>query len=238
MSRLTSSPQVDQPADAETLTDERRHRPATQSVGTPPVKVAISSTDRITEDGARAWLRACPRLDLLPPARRHEADVLLLLAMDVSDTVLNTLRQHRDAADHAAPVVLVAESMTERQLVTAVDHGLVGFLNRCTTGYPEIAAALVGASQGQAHIPGILVRHILREIQTRRHSHVMDRAGLHAREVAVVRMLAEGSSTSSIAAQLGYSERTIKGIIHEMVKRLGLQNRIQAVAYAVRTGAI
>ena len=59
-----------------------------------------------------------------------------------------------------------------------------------------------------------------------------------ARELEVLRLLADGYDTASIAATLAYSERTIKNIIHDVTTRLELRNRSHAVASAVRTGVI
>ncbi|HEX3541180.1 MAG TPA: helix-turn-helix transcriptional regulator [Acidimicrobiales bacterium] len=63
-------------------------------------------------------------------------------------------------------------------------------------------------------------------------------ARLSRREVAVLRLLAEGESTADIAVALAYSESTIKNVIHEMVRNLGARNRAHAVALAIRGGAI
>jgi DNA-binding NarL/FixJ family response regulator len=61
---------------------------------------------------------------------------------------------------------------------------------------------------------------------------------LTQRELAVLRMVADGRSTHEIARALSYSERTIKNAIHDLVTRLQLRNRSHAVAYAVRAGLI
>jgi DNA-binding NarL/FixJ family response regulator len=63
-------------------------------------------------------------------------------------------------------------------------------------------------------------------------------AGLTQREVQVLSLVAEGSSTQEIAMRLAYSERTIKNIIHDLTTRLQLRNRSHAVAYALRRGLI
>jgi len=51
-------------------------------------------------------------------------------------------------------------------------------------------------------------------------------------------MLADGATTSEIARELSYSERTIKNAIQALTARLQLRNRSHAVAYAVRQGLI
>lgn len=63
-------------------------------------------------------------------------------------------------------------------------------------------------------------------------------AGPTRRELAVLELLADGLDTKEIAEQLSYSERTVKGVLHELTTRLRLRNRAHAVAFAVREGYI
>ena len=62
--------------------------------------------------------------------------------------------------------------------------------------------------------------------------------GLSAREVEVLRLVARGCDTREIAAQLCYSERTVKNVLHDITSRYQLKNRSHAVAYALREGLI
>jgi DNA-binding NarL/FixJ family response regulator len=62
--------------------------------------------------------------------------------------------------------------------------------------------------------------------------------GLTQRELRVLQLLADGLSTSEIARELAYSERTIKNAIHDLTSRLNLRNRSHAVAFALRQGLI
>jgi DNA-binding NarL/FixJ family response regulator len=50
----------------------------------------------------------------------------------------------------------------------------------------------------------------------------------------VLSLVAAGMSNREIAERLSYSERTIKTILHDIVIRLGVKSRSQAVAMAVR----
>ena len=54
------------------------------------------------------------------------------------------------------------------------------------------------------------------------------------REQMVLRLVAAGLSNREIAQRLSYSERTIKTILHDVVLKLGVKSRSQAVAMAVR----
>ena len=57
---------------------------------------------------------------------------------------------------------------------------------------------------------------------------------LDDRSVEVLRLLADGADTREISGSLGYSERTIKGVIYDVERELGARNRAHAVAEAVR----
>ena len=62
--------------------------------------------------------------------------------------------------------------------------------------------------------------------------------GLSARNLEVLRLLAEGAATTQISRELGYSERTIKHAIAEIVRELGARSRAEAVALGIRRGLI
>ena len=62
------------------------------------------------------------------------------------------------------------------------------------------------------------------------------RSELTPREEAVVRLVAQGQTTAEVAAELSYSERSVKNVIHGLIERFGLRNRCHLVAHAVREG--
>ena len=62
--------------------------------------------------------------------------------------------------------------------------------------------------------------------------------GLSSRNLEVLRLLAAGAATTQISVELGYSERTIKNAISEIVRELGAHSRAEAVALGIRRGLI
>ncbi|MEC3979515.1 response regulator transcription factor [Amycolatopsis sp. H20-H5] len=61
---------------------------------------------------------------------------------------------------------------------------------------------------------------------------------LGERELRVLRLIAEGYSNGEIAAELGWSEHTVKNTLYDLMATLGVRNRAHAAAYAVRNGLI
>ena len=54
----------------------------------------------------------------------------------------------------------------------------------------------------------------------------------------MLRLIADGHATREVAAELCYSERTVKNVLHDVVTKLGARTRSHAVAHAVRAGLI
>ncbi len=63
-------------------------------------------------------------------------------------------------------------------------------------------------------------------------------ATLSARQLAILRLMAQGDGVDTIAEELRFSASTIKKEIHRLTRQLGARNRIQAVAIAIRSGAV
>ncbi|MDQ1427886.1 MAG: hypothetical protein QOK39_1362 [Acidimicrobiaceae bacterium] len=63
-------------------------------------------------------------------------------------------------------------------------------------------------------------------------------AALSARQIAILRLMAQGDGVDTIAEELRFSPSTIKKEIHRVTRQLGARNRTQAVAIAIRSGAV
>jgi DNA-binding NarL/FixJ family response regulator len=61
---------------------------------------------------------------------------------------------------------------------------------------------------------------------------------LTKRQLEVLRLLAEGRSTDEIATKLGLSTTTVRNYVANLLLRLGVHSRLQAVVVARKAGLI
>lgn len=199
--------------------------------------------DPLDRQGVSAYLRTCPGITLVPPDGPGRADVVLVLAGEVSEGTLSLVRQAAgQVPGRQGRFVLVCDGITEGQLLRVLGWGLVSVLLREHADYERIAHALVSARADRVVIPGDAGGWLQSRLQMVAHDVLgprgLDIAGFYAREVDVFRLLAEGLDTHEVAVRLNYSERTVRNIIHGALTRLKLRNRAHAVAHALRNGVM
>jgi DNA-binding NarL/FixJ family response regulator len=199
--------------------------------------VAVLACDPVTGAGIASQLRYRPELELLAPGSR-DADVVVVVADEVDD---EQVRQVRAASRAGARVVLVASNVSGSGLLDAVDAGATAVLRRLDATVDGLASAVRGAARGDGVMPPDLLGKLMQQVGASRSDEAGAQrtfGGLSQRELRVLRLLADGYTTSEIAIELAYSERTIKNAIQALTGRLHLRNRSHAVAYAVRQGLI
>ena len=204
------------------------------------VRVDLRAWDPISQAGVASQLRPRPEVRLVDRDEAEAANVVVVVVDSVDDEVLGALRQIQRTG--SARGVLVVTSIDEQQLVKAAECGFVGVLRR-SEATPERLVQVIGAvARGEGHVPADLLGSLLEQVG-RLQGEVLGPRGLNltgltAREIEVLRLVAEGYDTADIALKLAYSDRTIKNVLHSVMTRLNLRNRSHAVAYALRQGLI
>jgi len=204
------------------------------------IALYLHAADPISMAGIAAELRGRSDIHLVGLDDSEEAEVALVVADEVDE---ETVRVMKTIQRGGCPrVVLVVTRIDDRALMTAVEAGACGLLRRAEATPQALLHAIAAAQVGDGTIPADLLGRLLQEIGRLQRQVLAPRglnfAGFTDREVAVLRLVAEGLDTSEIARELSYSERTIKNVIHDVTSRLQLRNRSQAVAYAMREGLI
>jgi DNA-binding NarL/FixJ family response regulator len=204
------------------------------------VPVVVHARDPISAAGVASQLRQRPEVRVLPADRMDEARVALIVVDAMDDDAVHLLRvvQRR----HVCRTVLVASTLEDGDLVSAVEVGVVGLVRRVEATPERLVDVVTRAAAGEGSVPPDLLGRLLDQVGKLQRQVLTPRGlsftGLTTRELQVLRLVADGMSTCEIASELSYSERTVKNVLHDITTRLQLRNRSHAVAYALRQGLI
>jgi two-component system, NarL family, nitrate/nitrite response regulator NarL len=128
------------------------------------------------------------------------------------------------------PIVLLGAPEDEDAVIALAELGVVGFVER-EASLDELVVSVVSAAVGEATLPGriatTLLRHV-RSIAARPRS--PDLGQLTMRERQVLQLIAEGLSNKQIAARLGIEFATVKNHVHNILEKLEVTRRSDAVA--------
>ncbi|HEX7167531.1 MAG TPA: response regulator transcription factor [Acidimicrobiales bacterium] len=166
-------------------------------------------------------------------AGEHRPDVVL---MDVSMPVLDGVEATRLVREQSptSQVVMLTMHADADVVRRALQAGAVGYLTK-DCSIDEVAAAVRLAADGEGAVSPALAAAMLREGEA-------FGAGpdplLSAREAEVLQLVAEGKSTTEVAALLFISVKTVKNHLSNIYEKLDARDRTQAVLKGLRSGVI
>lgn len=161
--------------------------------------------------------------------------VLLDLAMPGLDG-LAAARELRDKVPNARVVILTA-SEEQADLLEAVKAGAQGYLIKNLEA-ATFFALLARVEAGEPVLTPAVAERVLVELSPKQATHT-DPDALTDREEDVLRLLVRGvTSNRGLADALGVSENTVRFHMRNILDKLHLHSRAQAVGYALRHGVL
>jgi two-component system, NarL family, nitrate/nitrite response regulator NarL len=160
-----------------------------------------------------------------------------LTLMDINMPVMNgidALRQIK-AYNPEAKVIMLTVSEDETNLVNAIRAGADGYLLKHLNArdFLEMVNSL---ERGEAAITRSMTMRLLKHITTMNVEE--EQTLLSERELEILQMVAAGKSNRAIAEQLSISENTVKYHLKNILQKLGVSNRTEAVTLAMQKGLL
>jgi DNA-binding NarL/FixJ family response regulator len=246
-----TSPRVP-PADgrADAVGSDARLRTATEPSVTRPSDDPITVLVVDDHDGFREGLRALltdQGFDVVGDAHDGETALALVEAlapdvvlMDLQMPGLSGLETTRRIANAspATAVMILTVSAAEGDVVEALLNGGAGYLVKGTS--PEgVVAGIRAAARGESLISAEVASRLFARLRVDGATPAIDdppTSLLSAREIEILRLIASGKQNDDIANQLVISPFTVRNHISNLLRKLHLENRTQAAAYAARQG--
>jgi DNA-binding NarL/FixJ family response regulator len=226
--------------------------PATSTAGgatatvAEPIRVLVVDDHVLFRRGLQMVLAQEPDIDLVGEAG-DGAQAVSQAADLLPDVVLLDIRMPKRSGIEACAgikevvpssrILMLTISDEEADLYDAIKAGASGYLLK-EISTDEVSAAIRAVAGGQSLISPSMASKLLSEfasmIKTKDEREQVPAPRLTDRELEVLRLVARGMNNREIAKELYISENTVKNHIRNILEKLQLHSRMEAVVYAVR----
>jgi NarL family two-component system response regulator LiaR len=207
------------------------------------IRVLIVDDHAIVREGQRALIETEPGMEVVGEAADGIEAVDMADSLQPDVILLDLFMPRKDGieaieeikAENSEARILVLTSFTEDEKVYAsIKAGAIGYLMKDSSPQ-EILSAIRQVYHGEMSMHPSIANKLMRELQRTSHLKPTEEP-LTAREVEVLKLVAQGLSNQEIAERLVISERTVRTHVTNILAKLHLANRTQAALYALREG--
>ena len=210
------------------------------------IRVLVVDDQELFRRGLTMLLNVEPDIEVVGEASSG-AEAVGLCHTEAPDVVLMDVRMPKQngieacaSIKEAAPgarIIMLTVSDDEGDLYDAVKSGASGYLLK-DSSIDEVSQAIRVVADGQSLISPSMASKLLTEfasmIKRTDDRQQVPTPRLTDREMEVLKLVAKGLNNRDIAKQLFISENTVKNHIRNILEKLQLHSRMEAVVYAVR----
>lgn len=207
------------------------------------IRLLIADDHPVIRRGIRAMLETIPDIVVVAEAadgetavaqaEQHRPDVILMdLVMPGIDGIEAIRRIKARRPD--ARILVLTTFAGEDKIFPAIKAGALGYHLK-DSGPEQLVEAIRQVHRGESSLHPLVARKVLQEIASASERPPTPEP-LTAREMEVLRLVAEGLDNHQIAAQLVISDATVRTHVSNILGKLHLATRTQAALYALREG--
>jgi DNA-binding NarL/FixJ family response regulator len=218
------------------------------------VRVVVADDQRVVRDGLAVLVSLCAGIEVVGAAADGAAAVALAGEL-APDVVLMDLRMpemdgvaatQAITAQGAARVIVLTTYADDASIFPALRAGASGYLTKDASA-EEIEAAIRAVHRGQTWLDPVVQARLVSALGDDAPGAAGDTVGpsewarpsrglpdnLTARETEVLALIGEGLSNHEIGERLVLGQATVKTHVNRIFAKIGVQNRAQAVRYAI-----
>jgi DNA-binding NarL/FixJ family response regulator len=210
-----------------------------------PIRVLLAEDHALFRRGLRTLL-AEHGFEVVGEAGNGAAAVRLteelkpdIVVMDLHMPQMTGVEATREimARGSGVRVIVLTISVTDADVLEAVLAGASGYLLK-DAEVGEIVAGIRAAAGGGSMISPSAATALVDRVREQGDPAIVVPEGvdLSEREREILRLIVDGSDNGQIAEQLHLSPSTVKNHISNILDKLGVEGRVQAAVYAVRSG--
>ena len=209
------------------------------------IRLLIIDDHEMVREGLKAMLSAEPDFSIVGDAANGEEAFALIerlrpdiILLDVRLPGTSGIEICRTVTErYPETAVIFLTTFTDESLVEqCIKAGARGFIVKDIERF-DLKRSIRAVARGEAAIDTKAAVAVL--AQLRRAPQTKDETlheSLSSQQIVILRLVAQGLSSREIATRLYLSENTVKGYVQEILHRLGVKNRTEAVMVAVKQG--
>jgi NarL family two-component system response regulator LiaR len=208
------------------------------------IRILIVDDHPLIREGLRAILETQPDMELVGEARDGNEAVARAQALKPDVILMDLALPHMDGVeatrqiiqnDPLVRVLILSNYLDDDKVFGVLKAGAKGYLIK-ETNPQDLRQAVRAVYQGKSALDPAVQRKLVDQFAQTTGKSASSKDNLTEREQEVLRLMAQGLTNPQIGHKLSIAEGTVRFHVSNVLKKLGLKNRTQAVLYAVHNG--
>lgn len=204
------------------------------------IRVLITDDHEMVRIGVSAYLSAQPDIEVVGEAENGEKAVKLALELRPDIILMDLVMDGMDGIQATkeiierwpdAKIIIVTSFLDDDKVYPALEAGATSYILK-TSKASEIAEAIRKTFDGQTILEPEVTNKMMAKMRSKNES--LPHEELTPREREVLLLMAEGKSNQEIADELFIALKTVKVHVSNILSKLDVEDRTQAVIYAFK----
>jgi two-component system, NarL family, response regulator LiaR len=210
------------------------------------ISILLVDDHEVVRKGLHNYLETVPGLTILGEAGSGEEAIAMVQEQIPDVVLLDLIMPGIDGVDATrqikkisprTQVVILTSFHDDSHIFRALKAGATSYVLK-DMRMERLAGVLLKAAQGEVVLHPRIAARVLETLREDSHRGPQLYDDLTERELEVLRMISSGLTNSQIAEKLGLSEHTVKGHVRNILSKLQLVDRTQAVVFAWQSGLV
>ncbi|MCJ7841479.1 response regulator transcription factor [Lederbergia sp. NSJ-179] len=208
------------------------------------IKVLLVDDHEMVRIGVSAYLSIQPDIEVIGEAENGAQGVELALSLRPDIILMDLVMEQMNGIEATAAIIdqwpeakilVVTSFLDDEKVYPALEAGAAGYMLK-TSKASDIADAVRAAYKGQKVLEPEVTDKMMKKFQHKEKRSLHD--DLTSREMEILTLMTQGKTNKEMADELFIALKTVKTHVSNILSKLEVQDRTQAVIYAFKNGVI
>ncbi|WP_394237782.1 response regulator [Niallia oryzisoli] len=204
------------------------------------IRVIFVDDHEMVRIGVSSYLAAQPDIEVVGEADNGKTAIELALSLRPDIILMDLVMKEMDGIEATrqiidkwpeAKIIIVTSFLDDEKVYPALEAGATSYMLK-TSKASEIADAVRSTYSGQSILEPEVTGKMMMKMRQKNHYELHE--DLTTREMEILLLMAEGKSNQDIADELFIALKTVKTHVSNILSKLQVQDRTQAVIYAFK----